>query len=228
MAGQLNKWTIVLVGLILIGVIISAGCASKSETYDVRIQVVQKAATGSSDESLNELQKKVESISSIKYDLVKTLSDGTEYTSNVVWVKESKSRCELIYEDEVDGVIFMDSDEKVAYQYNPKTETSRSMDYNLARTMVPTPLAERVKTFIESYEGAGMPSMETETIDGKVCTVLGMKVPGGIAEKKIWIWQDYGLPIREEMTTSGTTTTEMKNIEFGDIPASMFELPSGA
>lgn len=122
----------------------------------------------------------------------------------------------------------MDSDEQMAYQYDPETETSKEMDYNLALTMTPTLVAERVKTFIESYEEAGMPSITMETIDGKVCTVLGMSAPG-VAEKKMWIWQDRGLPIRDEMTTiSGTTRTDMKNIDFSDIPDSMFELPTGA
>jgi hypothetical protein len=232
MVKESKKWEIVVVGLLLIGVILSVGCVSETPTDEVTApgdHTQTSTSDASSDASLNDLLAKVESIPAIKYDLMKTLSDGTEYTSSKVWVKGSKTRCELIKDEEIEGVILMDSDEQVAYQYDPEAETSREMDYNLALTMIPKPVAERVKTFIESYEEAGMPSIETETIEGKVCTVLGMKVPGGVAEKKMWIWQDYGLPIREEMTTmSDTTRTDMQNIDFGDIPDSMFELPAGA
>jgi hypothetical protein len=72
------------------------------------------------------------------------------------------------------------------------------------------------------------PSIAIESIDGTVRTVLGMSAPG-VAEEKVWIWQEYGLPIREEMTTiPGTTRTDMKNIELSDIPDRMFGPPAGA
>lgn len=220
-----------VVVLLLIGVILSAGCVSETPTDEGTApgnHTQTSTSDTASDASLNDLLAKVGSIPAIKYDLVKTLSDGTEYTSSKVWVKGSKTRCELLKDEEIEGVIFMNSDEQVAYQYNPETEMLMKMDYNLALTMTPKPVEERVKTFIESYEEAGLPSIEIETVDGKVCTVLGMKVPGGVAEKKMWIWQDYGLPIREEMTTmSDTTRTDMQNIDFGDIPDSVFELPAG-
>jgi hypothetical protein len=45
---------------------------------------------------------------------------------------------------------------------------------------------------------------------------------------KTWIWKDYGLAIkRESKTPEGTSTTELKNIEFGNIADSKLELPVG-
>jgi len=104
-------------------------------------------------------------------------------------VKGSKTRCELIKDEEVKGVILIDGDKQVAYRYDPETEQWMNMDYNLALTMTPTLVAEQVETFIESYETATTPSIEIKTIDGKVCTVFGMSAPG-VAEKKMWIWQE--------------------------------------
>jgi len=159
---------------------------------------------------------------------VKTLSDGNEYTSKIVWEKGNKMRCQLVVKGEASDIYILDSDEEVAYQYVPETNRAREVDFHLARTMAGEPITETVRTFIESYEEVGMQSIETETIDGKVCTVLGMSVPG-VAEKKMWIWHEYGLPIREEMTIPyGTSRTEMRNIELDPIPDSMFELPAGA
>jgi len=44
----------------------------------------------------------------------------------------------------------------------------------------------------------------------------------------MWIWKEKGFPIRIEMTSiEGTFIIEYKNIEFTDVPDSMFELPEG-
>jgi len=159
---------------------------------------------------------------------VKTLSDGNEYMSKIVWEKGNKMRCQLVVKGEASDTYILDSDEEVAYRYIPETNRAWEADFYLARSMAGEPITETVRTFIESYEEAGTQSIETETIDGKVCTVLGMSVPG-VAEKKMWISQEYGLPIREEMTIPyGTSRTEMRNIELDPIPDSMFELPAGA
>jgi len=65
-----------------------------------------------------------------------------------------------------------------------------------------------------------------ETLDGKVCLVVEYTVEGVTA--RMWIWEQYGFPIKIVSTTAdGTVTVEYKNIEFIDIPDNMFELPAG-
>jgi outer membrane lipoprotein-sorting protein len=50
----------------------------------------------------------------------------------------------------------------------------------------------------------------------------------GGATVKSWIWKEHGFPIRTETTTSeGTVIVVFRDIDFGDIPDSMFELPPG-
>jgi hypothetical protein len=66
----------------------------------------------------------------------------------------------------------------------------------------------------------------TETIDGKSCDVYQWTYQG--TTTKEWIWKDKSLPIKIETTSSyGTTTTECKNIVFGTLSNSLFELPAG-
>jgi len=44
----------------------------------------------------------------------------------------------------------------------------------------------------------------------------------------MWLWTRHGWPIRTEtVTAKGTSVVELKNIDFGNIPDSMFELPAG-
>jgi hypothetical protein len=46
---------------------------------------------------------------------------------------------------------------------------------------------------------------------------------------KEWIWEEKGLPVRIQSTTShGTSTKDYINYDFSDIPDSMFQLPVGA
>jgi len=66
----------------------------------------------------------------------------------------------------------------------------------------------------------------TDTIDGKKCTVVQYTIEGQTT--KMWLWQDHGFPLRVEATTpQGKTTMEYKNIQFNDIPDSLFTLPAG-
>jgi outer membrane lipoprotein-sorting protein len=58
--------------------------------------------------------------------------------------------------------------------------------------------------------------------------VVEYTVPAEQTTVKMWIWKEYGFPIRAEMTTSaGTTIAEYRNLDFSDIPDSLFELPPG-
>ncbi|NQE45641.1 hypothetical protein C5S31_06445 [ANME-1 cluster archaeon GoMg2] len=221
-----KKWALFF-GLLLIAVIVSAGCIGEKAPEGGGVSATGEVTAPNAPQSaqLSNLLAKVESIPSVKYDRVKTLSDGNEYTSKI---KGNKMRCQLVVEEEASDIFILDSDEEVAYRYAPEMNRAWEMDSNLARSMIGEPITETVRTFIEAYEEAGLQSIETETIGGKVCTILGMSVPG-VAEKKMWIWLGYGLPIREEMTTpSGTSRTEMRNIELDPIPDSIFELPAGA
>ncbi len=225
MVEKSNRWTLIVLGALFIGVILGAGCVDETPQDESG-----SGSSSASDGSLSEFLNKVESTTStsLKYDRVEMDGDGNEYMSEIVWEKGSKMRCQLVMDGEASDIYILDGDQEVAYHYVPEANRAREVDFYLARSMAGEPIKETVRTFIESYEEAGMPSIETETIDGKVCTVLGMSVPG-VAEKKMWIWQEYGLPIREEMTTLyGTSVTEMKNIELDPIPDSMFELPAGA
>ena len=69
-------------------------------------------------------------------------------------------------------------------------------------------------------------TLGTETLDGKKCLVIEYTMETG--KTKSWLWTKYGIPIKTEITTAeGTTVVETKNIEFGGISDSMFELPTG-
>ena len=66
----------------------------------------------------------------------------------------------------------------------------------------------------------------SEVVDGKDCWVVEASAEG--VSTKYWIWKEKGFPVKVEVDTAeGKTTMEYKNIDFGNIPDSEFELPAG-
>lgn len=114
-------------------------------------------------------------------------------------------------------VTLLDMDEQTMYLYYP--------DQNMAMMMTYEP-GESAMDEAQAVEGYNPVIIGHETLDGKYCLVVEYTVEGNTA--KMWIWEEYGFPIRVEVTTNeGMTIMEYKNIEFTDIPDSMFEIPEG-
>ncbi len=114
-------------------------------------------------------------------------------------------------------VYLVDSDAKTMYTYIPAQNMAMKMDFSQA------PEAATESLDLEGYNPV---VIGTETLDGKVCLVVEYTVQG--IKTKSWIWKEKGFPIRMETATpQGTMVMEFKNIEFVDIPDSIFELPAG-
>jgi outer membrane lipoprotein-sorting protein len=69
--------------------------------------------------------------------------------------------------------------------------------------------------------------LETVTYDGVSCKVLMIQKSDGKGETKMWIREDYGIPVRIENNDAGISTIiEYKNLKVGSVPAEMFQLPA--
>ena len=172
-----------------------------------------KTATG---ETLSDILGKAGDIANVKYDMIMTTPDQEQMASKV-WLKGKKMRMESTVEGE-DIITLVDGDAQVMYIYYPSQNQAMQMSF----TNAPESDIESTEA-IEQYDPE---IIGTETIDGKVCLVVVYTVEG--MEEKAWIWKDKGFPIRVETTTSeGVTIIEWKNIDFGNIPDSTFQLPAG-
>ncbi|MEW6141590.1 MAG: hypothetical protein AB1597_00330 [Chloroflexota bacterium] len=122
-----------------------------------------------------------------------------------------------------DVVNIVDMDAKIVYTYIP------AMNMAMKQTLSETQEVQRMSPVQTAKVLAeAKPSViGSETIDGKDCMVVQATI-GGQATK-IWIWKEYGMPVRMEAPNphGGTMVTEWKNIEVVDIPDRMFELPAG-
>lgn len=155
-------------------------------------------------------------IGSVKYDMWVT-APGSPTAIISYWEKGNKIRTEMTEQGET-VIMLVDLDEGTLYMYMP--------DQNMAMQMPFGQAAESAIEEAQSITNYDYDIVGTETMDGKVCLVVTYTV--GNESAKMWVWKEHGLPIRIETTTpEGTTVIEFKNIDFSNIPDSMFELPPG-
>jgi outer membrane lipoprotein-sorting protein len=168
---------------------------------------------------LSDLLSKTSDIDSLSYDMVST-GLGMPSMNTKVWVKtkpETKMKTEMKAEGET-VVNIVDYAAQKAYMYLP----SQNMAFQTDLSDAPESPVEGTK----AIEGYNPTIIGTETYDGKECLVVEYAVEG--FETKMWVWKKYGFPVKvETVTQEGKMTFEHKNIDFSNIPDSVFELPSG-
>ena len=90
------------------------------------------------------------------------------------------------------------------------------------------------RIWADALESPDLQIIGTEAIDGKEATVISYTTsPLGVGRDdiKLWLWNEKGLMLKEEKTTSmndnviGTEITEWKDFVFEEIPDSLFEVP---
>ncbi len=173
--------------------------------------------TTTAGKPLNEILGLSSSITAIKYDMLVS-GQGVAATTKV-WAKKNRMRTEITQQG-TNVVTFIDADAKTVYVYMAAQNLAMKMPFDPAQ--VPKNPAEDARSIANSNARI----LGTETIDSKACSVIEFTSPQGSV--KAWIWQDRGIPIRMEVTSSaGKTMVEYKNIDFADIPDSMFVLPAG-
>jgi len=169
--------------------------------------------------SLTDILSKAKDITSFKYDMIVTIPGETAVTTKM-WRKGNKTRTEMTVEGQK-MVYLMDIDKQLAYTYFPSENTAMKMDLSKTQEVTgesPTEQSGSVMDYTPETVG-------TEVLDGKTCLVV--RYTTATEEVKMWLWTSYGIPIRTETTTAkGTSVLELKNIEFGNISDSMFELPA--
>ncbi|MDY6966441.1 MAG: DUF4412 domain-containing protein [Halobacteriota archaeon] len=231
---------LLLTGLLLLGMVLTAGCVDEegnttspetetSETEAPETETTEEPSASeesTSDVTLSDLLDLARDSSSATYDMV--ISGGPlETTTTKVWSTETKQKMESTMMGQT-TITIIDQEKQEMYSYFPDQNMAMKLDFSDSET------SQQAESFTEIMEDYSPTIVGTETIDGKLCTIIEYESSINDAQttQKVWVWQRYGFPIRVEATTTiaGTPTTtvmEMKNIEFGPIPDSTFELPAG-
>jgi len=201
--------------------LILASCAKPAPTTPTTPTVPTIPTTPAprrpSGETLDRILPRLAYVTSLKYDLLMT-APGAPTVTQTVWVKKNKMRMETTQQEQT-AIILIDIDAQIMYTYIP--EQNMAMKMNFAQAPKST-IIEETKS-IQDYNPT---VVGTESIGTKICLVVEYTAEG--ATTKVWLWEEHGIPLREEVTTTaGTTTLEYTKIDFSVIPDSMFELPAG-
>lgn len=168
-----------------------------------------------------ELISKGMSEDGFSYEYVLTMPNGDK-TTNKMWVKAGNMRSEM--ENPTGGepiLSIVNTQENAVYIYQPETNQAIVMPMEDSDVDTTSP-----KDYLGESDPDNMVFTSKETFDGKECLVYETEYEGG--KGKIWIWEEYGMPLRVE-TVSGQDkiVAEFLNFEIGNVADSVFLLPEG-
>jgi len=212
-----------MVLFLLLGSLFS-GCGGKIENEKVSDTVpVQQSVPTEKDAVIptDQLAAKGKSVDGLSYDYIISLSDGSKVTQKV-WVEDGKMRSQMSNPGGGDPMISI-ANLSVGEVYFYQPELKQAMKMPIANSEIDT---TSPKDYLEKLDSANTMFMKRETFDGKECLVYEINVDG--TSSKIWIWEEYGMPLRLETQNGGDKmVTEFLNFKIGDIDDALFKLPEG-
>lgn len=167
------------------------------------------------------LLAKGQDLPGLSYDYVTTAA-GMEPFMTKVWAKQGNMRVEMdIPEGGGKMISIVNAGEGVVYSYTSDEQMAMKMALEQSEVDTTTP-----QDYSESMEPESMKYIKTETLDGKECMVYDITDQDYTG--KVWIWSDYGIPLRVEATSEGEEMVmEYKNAQVNELDDSLFQLPAG-
>lgn len=181
-----------------------------------------KPATAA-EETIAAIMMKAKNVPGVSYDMVMT-APGFSNTSRL-WSSKDKMRVENTFEGKK-MITIVDGD--TTYMYNP--EESIAMKFsgkNLPTGMEGKP--ENPSDYQDSMVKDSLKSIETVVYEGVKCRVITYVDKEDGATAKMWLREDYGLPMKQEVVSKKgeKMTMEYKNMKIGAQSADLFKLPAG-
>jgi outer membrane lipoprotein-sorting protein len=175
--------------------------------------------------NLSEILAQAASVTEVKYQHKMTSQSLSTGTSAEIWLKGSKWRTEL----PLGQGYFVDTEAKTCFTWYPPENVLREAAYAAAGLDVLDYVSEIgwAKFIAESNPEL----IGTKTIDDKPSLLVEFTYEFESEQEtlngKAWIWKEKPFILRLEMTTGDNDPLimEFKNIDFGDIPDSIFERP---
>ncbi|MFZ5596247.1 MAG: LolA family protein [Bacillota bacterium] len=167
------------------------------------------------------LLAKAKNVDGLTYDYTLTTKDGA--ISGKIWMqgKNFKSESEAMGQK----VITLLKEDAV-YMYNPGRNTVTKMSAGKEnKTETPIDYSNDISAQPDKFKVLG-----SEVVGGMSCKVVSTQSPDGKESMKMWLSEEYGIPVKVEMVQGDGSQTliEYKNIQVGALPADTFELPAGA
>ncbi len=205
---------ILIVAIVLSGLGLT-GCGSKSA------QEQPTSVKSAKEESVADLLSKGKQIESMTYDFIITAKDSV--INGKVWMQGKKIKTEGVVEGQK-SITFYDGETNTIITYIPDQDTAIKLTADKSKKPTKTP-----GDYSGEYDATKMKVLETTVYDGVKCKVLEVADQGSKSIVKMWVREDNGVPVKIETNEPdvGKFVIEYKNMNFGPIPADVFQLPAG-
>jgi outer membrane lipoprotein-sorting protein len=211
--------TRVLPLLLVFMLVLIAGCSSQDKSASTDPGQTPATQQEKGDTSLADVFAKNKDIKGMSFEMKTTMPEGPALESKM-WFKDENLRMETDMPEAGGNVVYIaNKADKAMYMYQPAQNIAMKLPYKEEQFSGPQDKAEDVDASKAKYVGK-------DKIDGKTCLVYELAIEGG--KEKIWVWEEYGLPLRMETEVEGQKTIiEYRNVKVGDIDDNMFKLPAG-
>jgi outer membrane lipoprotein-sorting protein len=217
-----KKCSVLICALILLSSTVLAGCGGTSKDTSAPASSQPSVNTQvSKEDTISELFAKGQKLEGISYDCVVSNNGKTTMTGKF-WLQGNKMKYDVTVEGQ-NMITLIDGDSFIGYNPNEKVAYKITVDKaNQAKT--PNDYLQEANSQIDKYK-----SLETTLYDGAMCRVISVTGPDGKELTKMWVREDYGIPVKVETVGSdgSISVLEYKNVKIGAIPDSTFKLPDG-
>ena len=178
---------------------------------------------GGAEETLAAIMMKAKQAPGYSCDIVMTAPGFSSTTK--MWVAKEKMRMENTFEGKK-MVTLIDGD--TTYMYDPETQTAMKF----SSKDMPGGMEGKIDNPSDYEKGMAKDSLkfiENAVYDGVKCRVVAYTDKEDGATAKMWLREDYGLPMKQEMSSKNgeKMTIEYKNMKIGVPAADLFKLPAG-
>ena len=211
-----NKYFLILALLLALVVLAACGGADVSDNEPVGAADDQTGAndeTGATEEpttadvtpgiTLQEISDAQKSVQSYHYKQTVTVSANEESYTIEIYYKDNKMKIVTNIADIGDSYAYYDLVKGEMINYTP-SQGAEALRMSIDANSEEIPANPLEIDYINDYQLTG-----TESIDGYDCQIL-TSLDGSL---KVWIMQEYGFPIRMEMTEGDFGTTYITEFE---------------
>lgn len=202
-----------------------AGCGGDKKITDKPAAPASTPAkpAPAAEETLAAVMLKAKQAPGFSYDMVMT-APGFTNTSKL-WSSKDKMRVENSFEGKK-MITIVDGD--ITYMYNPDENTAMKFSgKDLPAGMEGKP--ENPADYQDNAVKDSIKSLETVVYEGVKCRVITFIDKEDGATAKMWLREDYGLPMKQEIISKKgeKMMIEYKNMKIGAQSADLFKLPAG-
>lgn len=172
------------------------------------------------EENLGGLLSKGKNVEGLYYEYKVTAKDMT--MTGKMWLAGNKMKTEAQAEGQKVVTIF---DGETYYTYMPDQNMAIKITADKSnKVSTPVDYTKDADTRPDKYK-----LLETVVYEGVKCKVVMVTGPDGKEQMKMWVHEEYGIPLRVELTeTDGSKSVlEYKNLKVGPQTPETFKLPAG-